>query len=151
MKSCTRVQTLYPTYKRSWNIPGYILLPLTQMSIWLEADCLKWVYSGFVAEEGGEGAKEYRYSWLYLYMLTKLGLWRLSEQQCLPAWSFKGRSKLQSSLLSIAVLQRQRCCNWWEGEMAKSLARVQPALSSVKDKEFPQPSGFIKCQARVSH
>lgn len=35
--------------------------------------------------------------------------------------------------------------------MVKSLATVQPALSSVKDKEFPQPSGFIKCQARVSH
>lgn len=117
----------------------------------LEAACLRWFHSGFVAGDRGEGAKEHRYSWPYLYMLTKPGPQRSSEQQRLLAWSFKGRSKLRSSLLPIAVLRRQRCCNWWEGEMAKSLARLQPALSPVKDKEFPQPGGFLKCQARVSY
>lgn len=35
--------------------------------------------------------------------------------------------------------------------MVESLARLQCTLSPVKDKEFPQPSGFLKCQARVSY
>lgn len=33
----------------------------------------------------------------------------------------------------------------------KSLAGLQPSLSPGKDKEFPQPSGFLKRQAWVSY
>lgn len=39
MKSNINLHTLYPTYKRPWKIPGYILFPLAQASIWLRG-CL---------------------------------------------------------------------------------------------------------------
>lgn len=70
-------------------------------------------------------------------------MWCVWHKRSCQSSSARGRSGLWPSLLSITVLQRHRCCNWWEGETGEELGRnFSLLLVLVRTKSFHSPVVF---------